>query len=252
MARSRVSARICAPALSAWPARCSKEAARAKNSPEAVPAQVVLLDQLLHVLGRRAAGAGLEQPAAVHQRHDREHLGRGAELEDREQVGVVVAQHVAGHRDGVLAAADALERVRRRLGRRHDLDRQAVGVVLGQVLLDLGDQVRVVGAGLVEPEHRRGAGGAGAGDGELDPVADRRVLGLAGAPDVAGLDVVLDQHRRRLRRRPAPCRRPGPRRSCRASRTPRPPWPSGPTLGTEPIVAGSKAPWARQSSMTVW
>ena len=25
-----------------------------------------------------------------------------------------------------------------------------------------------------------------------------------------------------------------------------------PTLGTEPIVAGSNAPWARQSSRTVW
>ena len=25
-----------------------------------------------------------------------------------------------------------------------------------------------------------------------------------------------------------------------------------PTLGTEPIVAGSKAPWARQSSITTW
>ena len=25
-----------------------------------------------------------------------------------------------------------------------------------------------------------------------------------------------------------------------------------PTLGTEPMVAGSKAPWARQSSMTAW
>ena len=81
---------------------------------EAVPAQVVLLDQLLHVLGRRAAGAGLEQAAAVDQRDDREHLGAGAELEDREEVGEVVAQHVAGDRDRVLALADALERVRRR------------------------------------------------------------------------------------------------------------------------------------------
>ena len=81
---------------------------------ERVPAEVVLLHELLHVLGRRAAGAGLEQPAAVHQRHDREHLGAGAELHDREQVGEVVAQHVAGDRDGVLAPADALERVRAR------------------------------------------------------------------------------------------------------------------------------------------
>ena len=29
-------------------------------------------------------------------------------------------------------------------------------------------------------------------------------------------------------------------------------WAMSPTLGTEPIVAGSNAPWARQSSMTTW
>ena len=29
-------------------------------------------------------------------------------------------------------------------------------------------------------------------------------------------------------------------------------WAISPTLGTEPIVDGSKAPWARQSSSTVW
>ena len=63
----------------------------------------------------------------------------------------------------------------------------------GEVLLHLGDQVGVVGAGLVQPEDRRRTGGPGPGDGELDPVADRRVLGLARAPDVARLDRVLDE-----------------------------------------------------------
>ena len=52
--------------------------------------------------------------------------------------------------------------------------------------LTLAIRSGVVGAGLVQPEHRRVAGGAGAGDGQLDPVADRVVLGLAGAEDVAG------------------------------------------------------------------
>src|SRR3546814_67926 len=42
-----------------------------------IPAQVVFGRELLHVLGRRAAGAGLEQAAAGHQRHDRQHLGAG-------------------------------------------------------------------------------------------------------------------------------------------------------------------------------
>ena len=75
---------------------------------------------------------------------------------------------------------------------RHDLDLQAVGVVLGQIGPDLGDQVGVVRAALVEPEHRRVAGGAGAADGELDPVADRHVLGLAHPEDVAGADGLLE------------------------------------------------------------
>ena len=104
VARSSVSA-------STWPRRCrsssasiSSDARQREELAERIPAQVVLLDELLHVLGRRTAGAGLEQAAAVHQRHDREHLGAGAQLEDREQVGQVVAQHVAGDRDRVLAA----------------------------------------------------------------------------------------------------------------------------------------------------
>src|SRR5690606_41129009 len=41
---------------------------------------------------------------------------------------ILVAQHVTRDGDGVLAPADALERVPRRLGRRHDLDGEAAGV----------------------------------------------------------------------------------------------------------------------------
>ena len=96
---------------------------------QGVPPQVVLLHELLHVLGGRAAGTGLEQATAVDQRDDREHLGRGAQLQDGEQVGQVVAQHVAGDGDGVLAAADALQGEGDGLLRCHDLDLQAVGVV---------------------------------------------------------------------------------------------------------------------------
>ena len=161
---------------------------------EAVPAQVVLLDQLLHVLGCRAAGPGLEEATAVHQRHDGEHLGAGAELEDGEEVGVVVTQDVAGHRDRVLALADPLDGELRGVGGGEDADVEALGVVLLEVFLDLRDEVGVVGAGLVEPEDRGVAGGAGACDGELDPVLDRGVLGLAGPPDVASLDLVLHEH----------------------------------------------------------
>src|SRR5690606_25859433 len=52
---------------------------------EAVPAQVVLRNELLDVLRRRTAGAGLEEAATVHERDDREHLRARAELEDGEQ-----------------------------------------------------------------------------------------------------------------------------------------------------------------------
>ncbi len=76
---------------------------------------------------------------------------------------------------------------------REDPDVEAVGVVLGQVGVHLGDQVGVVGTGLVQPEHRRVAGRAGPGDGQLDPVADRHVLGLARPPDVPCVHVVLEQ-----------------------------------------------------------
>ncbi len=50
-----------------------------------------------------------------------------------------------------------------------------------------------MGARLVQPEHRRPAGGPGTGDGEVDPVADGGVLGLAHPPDVPGLDVMGQQ-----------------------------------------------------------
>ena len=160
-----------------------------------VPPQVVLAEQLLHVLGRRTAGARLEQAAAGEQGHDREHLGRRADLEDREEVGQVVAQHVAGDRDGVLALAETRERVPRRLVGRQDHDRHVTRVERREGLVHLADQLRVVGAVDVEPEHGRHAGRTGPGDGEAHPVHDRDVLGLRGAPDIALLDVVLDEHR---------------------------------------------------------
>ena len=50
-----------------------------------------------------------------------------------------------------------------------------------------------MGARLVEPEHGRRAGRPRARDREPDPVLDRRVLGLAHAPDVARLHLVLEQ-----------------------------------------------------------
>ena len=155
---------------------------------------MVLLDQLVNMLGRRAAGAGLVHSATGHQRHDREHLGAGAQLQDGEQIGEVVAQDVAGHGDGVLAADDPFQRVPHGPHLRHDLDLESLGVVLLEVGLDLLAQLGLVRALGVEPEHRGHAGRARPRDGKLDPVADRRVLDDGHPPDVAGLDVVAQQH----------------------------------------------------------
>src|SRR5450830_149940 len=160
---------------------------------QGVPAQEVLFHQLLHVFRCRTAGAGFEQATAVHQRHDRQHLGAGAQFHDREQVGQVVAQHVTGHRDGVLAFAGAGQGVLHRVDRRHDLDIQASGVVVLEVGLNLLDDHTVVGAHWIQPENRWSAAGAGTVDGQFDPVLDRSIFGLAHAEDVARFHGLFQQ-----------------------------------------------------------
>ena len=132
-------------------------------------------------------------PPPFDQRDDREHLRARAQLEDREEVGEVVAQDVAGDRDRVLAVLGPFEREAGRLGDGQDLDLQVVGVLVGECALDLLEDLGVVRAALVEPEHGGRPGRAGALDREPHPVGHRGVLGLAAAPDVAGLDVVLEQ-----------------------------------------------------------
>ena len=125
---------------------------------ERVPAQVVLVQELLDVLGRGAAGARLEQAAAVHQRDDREHLGARPELEDREQVGQIVAQDVAGDRDRVLAAAGAVEREAGRVG---DVDMISISRPSVSSRSSAGRTLRSscasCGRCLVEPEDGRHA-----------------------------------------------------------------------------------------------
>src|SRR5699024_854847 len=75
-----------------------------------------------------------------------------------------------------------------------DANFQAARVVVFQVGLDLLDQLVFVRTVRVEPEHGRHARVARARDGQLDPVADRRVLDLAHAPDVALFHGLGQQH----------------------------------------------------------
>eukprot|EP00959_Pyramimonas_sp_CCMP1952_P114725 2398461-Pyramimonas_sp.AAC.2 len=63
-----------------------------------------------HVLGGGAAGPRLKEAASVDERHDGEHARGGAQLDDGVQVRQVVAQHVARHRDHVLALPHLRER----------------------------------------------------------------------------------------------------------------------------------------------
>ena len=74
---------------------------------QGVPAQMAFLEELLHMLGRRTARAGLEHAAAVHQRHDGQHFRAGAQFQDGEEVGEIVAQHIAGNGNGVFPFANA-------------------------------------------------------------------------------------------------------------------------------------------------
>mmetsp|Transcript_151867 Transcript_151867/g.485387 ORF Transcript_151867/g.485387 Transcript_151867/m.485387 type:complete len:567 (-) Transcript_151867:1042-2742(-) len=159
---------------------------------EGVPTQVAFLLELLHVLGRGAAGAGLEHATAREQRHDGQHLGAGAELQDGEQIREVVAQHVAGDRDGVLALAGAHEGLAHGLLRCQDANVQTSRVVLLQVLLDLRYHIAIVRTLLSEPEDGRRSAGLCPDDRKLDPILDRAVLRLAHAPNVTRCYIVAE------------------------------------------------------------
>src|SRR6185312_11761658 len=96
---------------------------------KAVPAEEVFLGELRDVIWRGTAGAGFEEAAAVHEGNDGEHLGAGADFEDGEEVGEVIAEDVAGDADGVLTFDDALEGDLAGFGGRADGDVETFGVV---------------------------------------------------------------------------------------------------------------------------
>src|SRR5690606_36762063 len=95
--------------------------------------------------------------------------------------------------DGVEAAADAVDGELGGVDGGEDPDVEAAGVVVLQVPLDLGDDLRVVRALVVEPEHGRRSGGAGPVDGQLHPVADGCVLDGGAAVDVARRDGAFEE-----------------------------------------------------------
>ena len=137
-----------------------------------------------------------------------------------------------------LPCADALAGELHGVDRMQDADVQAGGVVVLQVGLHLGDDLGVVGAVLVQPEDGRGAGDAGTGDGQLHPVLDRRVLGLAGAEDVARLDLLRRAGSCRRRPRRGWCRLPGAKKVLSWEPYSSAFWAMRPTLGTLPDGGG--------------
>ena len=160
---------------------------------QGVPAEVAFFEELLHVLGGRAAGTGLEEAAAFHQRDDREHPGAGPEFENREQVGQIVSQHIAGHGNRIFASANPFQGKPHPGLRLHDANIKTGGVVLRQIAVDFFDYFRVMPSALVQPENRGRTGRFGSGDRQPDPVADRRVLGLAHSEDVPAFDRLLQK-----------------------------------------------------------
>ncbi len=122
VASSRVSESTFALAASAVLTEVFKGNGQGEKFTEGIPAQVILFLKLLHVLRCGTAGAGFEEAAAVHQGNDREHLSARADFEDREEVGEIVAQDIAGDGDRVLACLHAFESVERGIGWRFDRD----------------------------------------------------------------------------------------------------------------------------------
>mmetsp|Transcript_20933 Transcript_20933/g.49692 ORF Transcript_20933/g.49692 Transcript_20933/m.49692 type:complete len:383 (-) Transcript_20933:685-1833(-) len=152
------------------------------------------LDKLLNVLWSRSTSPCLIHAAARKHRHDRKHLSTCVELQDREKVCVVVSQHVARHGDGVLAILGPLQGLQAGLLGRFDANLQAGSVMVFQVRFHLLLQLGIMRSVLVQPEDGWSARGSGPGDGELHPVLNRNILGLARAPDVPGSHLGLQQN----------------------------------------------------------
>ncbi len=64
---------------------------------ERVPAQMAFRFELLHMLGSRSACTRFKESPTIHQGHDREHFSAGAQFENGEKVGQIIAKDIAGN-----------------------------------------------------------------------------------------------------------------------------------------------------------
>ena len=161
--------------------------------PQGIPPQMPLLQKLLHMTRRRTAGPRFKQPAALQQRHHRKHLRAGTQLQDREQVGQVIPQHIPRYGDGVLPGPAPGGGEPHRLHRRHYANIQPGSVVARQIFVHLLEQLRIVRPVGIQPENRSSAGQPRPIDAQPHPVLYRRVLRLAHPKNVPFRNALLHQ-----------------------------------------------------------
>mmetsp|Transcript_48950 Transcript_48950/g.106433 ORF Transcript_48950/g.106433 Transcript_48950/m.106433 type:complete len:230 (-) Transcript_48950:341-1030(-) len=146
------------------------------------------------MLRGRATSTSLVHTASCQKRDNGEHLGARPELNDRKEIRVVISEDVAGDRNGVQALARPLYRDAASVLRGHDFDVQAFRLVHWQVLLHLADHDGIMSPVLVEPEDCLCASSPSSSNGEFDPILNGNVLGLAHAPDITLLDLMLKEN----------------------------------------------------------
>ncbi len=162
---------------------------------EGIPAQVVFCLELLNMFRSRSSGASLEESAPLHQGNNRKHLCARPHLEDGEEVGKVISENVAGNRNGVFTLSDSFQRKLSGFKRSQHAKIETIGIVIIEILIDLFNELSVVGSRVVEPEHGGPTRCPCSVDGKFDPVPNGGVFGLATSPEITRFHLMLDQGR---------------------------------------------------------
>ena len=89
------------------------------------------------MFGGRTTSPGLEQSTPGKQGYDGEHLGTGTKFEDGEKVGQIIAQYIAGGRDGIEPIFATFTGMLGRFDGGEDLNVQSFGVQGGELGLDV-------------------------------------------------------------------------------------------------------------------
>merc|ERR1712088_976289 len=106
-----------------------------------VPSEMTFLQELLDMLGSRATSSGLQEDSTSQERDDGQHLGRGSQLEDGEEVSEVISEDIASAGDRVQSLPGSGAGDGAGISRLGELDIHPVSVVIIEVLGHQGDQV---------------------------------------------------------------------------------------------------------------